>query len=201
MTAPPTSASPPDPILIDLPASIETPRLLLRPPRAGDGPALLDALTESLPALRRFLASLPWVAADPTPASAEAYCRNGEANFLARRDLPFFVFDRASGRLLASTGLHRTVWHTPKTEVGYWCRTGATGQGYVGEAVGALVDYAFRHIGAVRVELITDAENAASRRVAERCGFVLEATQRHERRAPDGTLRSTCVYARWPDAA
>jgi len=190
-----------DPILLDLPPSIETPRLTLRPPRAGDGPALHQALTESLPELRRFLASLPWVAAEQTPESAETFCRNGEANFVARKDLPFLAFEKRTGRLVASAGLHRTAWQTPKTEVGYWCRTSAARNGFVTEAVNALVAYAFRHIRAVRVELITDEENVASRRVAERAGFVLEGVLRHERRAPDGSLRNTCVYARFPNAA
>jgi len=190
-----------DPILLDLPLSIETTRLMLRPPRAGDGTALYEALTESLPALRKFLASLPWVAAEQTLESSEAFCRNAEANFLARKDLPFFVFEKKSGRLVAAAGLHRTVWQTPKTEVGYWCRTSASGNGFVTEAVNALVDYAFRHVNAVRVELITDEENAASRRVAERAGFALEGVLRHERRAPDSSLRNTCIYARVQSAA
>lgn len=187
-----------DPILLDLPSSIETPRLLLRPPRSGDGAALLDAITESLPELRQFLASLPWVAAEQTLASAEAFCRMSEANFLARKDLPFLVFDKPTGRLVAATGLHRTVWQTPRTEVGYWCRTSASGRGFVTEAVVALRDYAARHLKAARVELITDEDNLRSRRVAERAGFVLEGVLRRERRAPDGSLRNTCVYAWLP---
>lgn len=185
-----------EPILLDLPVSIETPRLTLRPPRAGDGPALHEALTESLPELRRFLASLPWVAAEQTLESAETFCRNAESNFIARRDLPFFAFEKGSGRFVASAGLHRTVWQTPKTEVGYWCRTAATGRGYVTEAVLALTAYAFEHLQAVRIELVTDEENGASRRVAQRAGFALEGTLRSERRAPDGSLRNTCVYAK-----
>jgi RimJ/RimL family protein N-acetyltransferase len=187
-----------DPVLLDLPSSIETPRLLLRPPRRGDGAALLEAINGSLPELRRFLASLPWVASEQTLESAEVFCRTGEANFLARKDLPFLVFNRQTGQLVAATGLHRTVWQTPKTEIGYWCRTSASGQGFVTEAVAAVTDYAFEHVKAVRVELITDEENVRSRRVAERAGFVLEGVLKSERRAPDGSLRNTCVYARTP---
>jgi RimJ/RimL family protein N-acetyltransferase len=190
-----------NPILLNLPSSIETSRLTLRPPRTGDGPALHEALTESLLELRRFLASLPWVAEEQTLESAEAFCRNGEANFIARRDLPFFVFEKQSGKLVASAGLHRTVWQTPKTEVGYWCRTQSCGHGFVTEAVSALTAYAFEHIKAARVELITDEENVSSRRVAERSGFTLEGILQKERRAPDASLRNTCVYARTSDAA
>lgn len=187
-----------DPLLLDLPPSIETERLILRPPRAGDGPAFYAAVTESLDDLRQFLGALPWIANEPSAESAELYCRNAQANFVARKDLSLFVFDKADGAFVGGVGLHRTVWATPKTEVGYWCRSSRLGRGYVSEAVASLTAFAFKQLGMARVELITDEANHASRRVAERCGFTLEGTLRHESRAPNGTLRNTCVYARFP---
>jgi RimJ/RimL family protein N-acetyltransferase len=185
-----------DPILLNLPAQIETPRLLLRPPRTGDGAAVFEAVKESISELRRFVASLPWAAAEPSLESSEVFCRTGEANFLLRKDFPFLAFEKSTDRLVVSTGLHRTDWQTPKAEVGYWCRTSATGNGFVTEAVTAVAQYAFDHLKMVRLEIITDEENAASRRVAQRAGFTLEGVLRNERRAPDGSLRNTCVYAR-----
>lgn len=190
-----------DPLLLSLPGTITTPRLLLRVPQAGDGAALCAAVQETLADLRQFLGFLPWVAAEPTPESSEARCRSGAANFLLRTDLPFLIFDKTSGELLGGAGLHRTVWATPKTEVGYWMRSSRAGQGYTSEAVAALLHYAFKHMQAVRVELITDEANTASCRVAERCGFVLEGTLLHERRAPDGSLRNTRIYAQRPAPA
>jgi len=188
-----------NPILLDLPTPIETARLLLRPPQPGDGARLFDAVTESLPELRQFLASLPWIAVDQTVELSEAYCRQGQANFLGRKDLPFLIFEKSTAELVGAVGLHRMAWDTPKVEVGYWGRTSKGRNGYIGEAVMALVDFAFEHIHAMRVELITDEENAPSRRVAERCGFKLEGTLRSERRAPDGSLRNTCISARFPE--
>ena len=187
-----------EPLLLDLPSTITTERLLLRTPQAGDGADLLPALQESLQNLRRFLASLPWVAAEQTLESSERWCRNAQANFLARKDLPFLILERESGELLGACGLHRTVWETPKTEVGYWIRASRAGQGYVTEAVNGLCGYAFAQLDAVRVELVVDEDNTPSRRVADRCGFELEGILRSERRAPDGTLRNTCIYARLP---
>lgn len=67
------------PILLDIPAAIETERLLHRPPRAGDGPELYEAVSESLPELRRFLASLPWVAAEQSASgSKESFAMSAE---------------------------------------------------------------------------------------------------------------------------
>ena len=191
-----------DPILIELPSALETSRLRLRPPQAGDGDRVCAAVTESLPELRQFLASLPWVASEPTPASSEIWCRNAQANFLARKDMPYLLFDKAAGDtdvMVGVVGLHRPVWGTPKFEVGYWVRTRFAGQGYISEGVQALTEMALAQLHAARVELITDEDNAASRRIAQRCGYVLEGTLRNERRAPDGTLRHTCMYARTPN--
>jgi RimJ/RimL family protein N-acetyltransferase len=185
-----------DPVLIDVPAALHTARLFLRPPQAGDGAMVSAAVSESLPELRRFLASLPWVASDPTPESSEVWCRNAQANFIARKDMPYLLLDAATAAMVGVVGLHRPVWATPKFEVGYWVRTRFARQGYISEGVNALTAMALAQLHAARVELITDEDNAASRRIAQRCGFTLEGTLRNERRAPDGTLRHTCMYAR-----
>lgn len=191
--------TPTAPLLLDLPATLDTARLRLRVPQPGDGAALCEAVSESLPELRRFLGALPWVAAEPSAESSEAWCRRSQANFLARTDLPFLMFERASGRLLGATGLHRPDWSLPRLEVGYWCRTRALGQGWVSEAVRAIAAYAFDQAGAVKVDLVTDEEHLASRRVAERCGFTLEGVLRHASRNPAGELRNLCLYARLRD--
>ncbi|HSI55721.1 MAG TPA: GNAT family N-acetyltransferase [Ramlibacter sp.] len=185
-----------DPLLLDLPMAIQTARLALRPPREGDGQALYEGIVETLPALRQFLASLPWVGGEQSPQLSEAWARNASANFIARKDFPFLMFTRDTGELVGAIGLHRPEWTVPKVEIGYWCRASRSGQGLVIEGVSAIIDYAFEHLRALRLEIVTDEENLASRQVALRCGFTLEGTQRHERRAPDGSLRNTCLYGR-----
>ena len=185
-----------NPQLLSLPTTLETERLLIRVPQEGDGPALHAAVCESLPALRQFLSALPWVANPGTPEDAEVRSRTGAAHFVMRTHQPFHLFEKSTGQLLGGAGLLRTAWDTPKTEVGYWIRSSCAGRGYTQEAVLALVDYAFQQMQVVRVELIADEANLASRRVAERCLFELEGILRQDRRATDGSLRNTCVYAR-----
>lgn len=185
-----------NPLLLDLPSSFESERLTLRMPQRGDGQALFEAVSESLVELRRFLVSLPWVAADPSPEASEVFCRNAFANFHARKDFPFLLHEKTTGKLVGVCGLHRPEWTVPKIEIGYWCRTSSVGHGFVSEAVMAVTGYAFTHMEALRAEIVTDDENTASRRVAERAGFALEGTLRNDRRALDGSLRNTCIYAR-----
>jgi [ribosomal protein S5]-alanine N-acetyltransferase len=52
------------------------------------------------------------------------------------------------------------------------------GQGYVTEAVQLVVDYLFGAKKQHRIHLVIVPENGASRRIAEKCGFVLEGTVR-----------------------
>ena len=189
------------PISKDFPDHFETERLLVRAPRAGDGPLVYAATVETLGALRQWPASLPWATAEPSLESSESFCRSGEANFLARTDLPMLIFSRADGDLVACTGLHRMDMNATRLEVGYWCRTSRTGQGLITEAIKGLVTFAQEELGVRRLEIITDAQNTRSRYVAERAGFILEGIQRNERRAPDGSFRDTCVYVTEPDAS
>ncbi|WP_107772748.1 GNAT family N-acetyltransferase [Nocardioides sediminis] len=52
------------------------------------------------------------------------------------------------------------------------------GRGFVTEAVQLLVDYLFGTKKEHRIHLVIVPENGASRRIAEKCGFVLEGTAR-----------------------
>jgi RimJ/RimL family protein N-acetyltransferase len=186
-----------DPLLIDVPESITTPRLLLRCPRRGDGPALLAAQSETLAELQPWM---PWAQEPPTAEYCEAYCRRMHARFILREDLVWLVFERdaggEAGGMLASVGLHRMDWSVPRFEIGYWRRTGSGGRGLVAEAVQALTRLCFDQLGAQRVEIRMDADNAASERVALRAGYTFEALLRDDSRTPQGVPRGTRVYAR-----
>ena len=80
------------PVLLEVPEQIETQRLLIRCPRAGDGRIVHDSVVESLAALRAFPASLPWAMFEPSVAASEQFCREGEANYRLRTSLPMLLF-------------------------------------------------------------------------------------------------------------
>lgn len=164
---------PPTPVV---PSRIETARCVLRPYELADGPALHAAVNASLAELRPWL---PWTDWHPDVAASTETCRRLRAAFDARADFTMGIFDRADGRLLGGTGLHRVKWELPSFEIGYWLRTDAVGRGIVTETTAALVRTCFEALGAVRVELITDPRNERSGKVAERVGFRLEGTLRN----------------------
>ena len=181
-----------NPVLIDLPERIETERLIVRPPRFGDGPAVNAAIRESIAELRPWM---PWAQTEPTVEQTEENMRRAVAKFAAREDLRL-QFHLKDGTFVGSSGLHRINWDVPKFEIGYWVRTSCAGRGYVTEAVAAIARLAFETLRAARVEIRCDEQNVRSRRVAERLGFAQEGTLRNQERDPRGELRNTVVYSK-----
>lgn len=186
-----------EPLLIDWPPLLQSERLLLRAPQAGDGTALNEAVTQSLAELEPWL---PWAQKVPSLKQSELTCRQMAARFAQRSDLPLFIFARAAdgscGRLLGGTGLHRIDWSVSRFEIGYWRRSGEQGHGLISEAVRTLARFAFDQLGARRVEIRMSSDNSRSRAVAERCGFTLEGVLRQDSLDVHGQPRDTAVYAR-----
>lgn len=184
-----------NPLLIDLPEQIETPRLLLRCPMPGDGAMVHAGVVDALDALRAWPASLPWAMGEPSVEASEAFCRQSRVDHLARKALPMLMILKDGGHYIGGSGLHTIDWSVPRFELGYWCRPAFQRQGLVSEAVQAITTLAFEHLGARRIVCLADAANLPSQRVAERAGFELEGVMRHERRDPQGALHDTCLYA------
>ena len=161
----------------------------------GDGPELHAAVRESMDEL---LPWMPWPREHGTVEDSESSARVARARFLERTELRMHFYPKGSGTLVGSSGLHRIDWEVPKFEIGYWCRTRFSGQGYNTEAVRAISALAFDTLGARRVEIRCDPSNGPSARVARRAGFRLEGELRNEALGTDGVLRNTLVYAAIP---
>jgi RimJ/RimL family protein N-acetyltransferase len=180
------------PILVDFPESFETERLLIRSPLPGDGPEVYRAIRESIEELTPWMA---WPKQHRTVDDSEASARRARVAFLTRSELRFHLYAKGTDTLVGVAGLQGIDWDVPKFEIGYWCRTGFTGNGFITEAVRAITSLAFDALGAGRVEIRCDPANLKSARVAERAGFTLEATLKNNEIGTDGSPRDTMIYA------
>nr|WP_319376158.1 GNAT family N-acetyltransferase [uncultured Methanoregula sp.] len=79
-------------------------------------------------------------------------------------------------------------------EIGYWLSESFWGQGIVTDAVRALVPAVFRETALVRIQAGIFANNKASARVLEKCGFLREAVHKNAI-TKDGVLMDEIVYA------
>lgn len=175
-----------------VPNRLETSRLILRCPELSDVPFDYQAIKESLKELKPWM---PWATEDYTLETCEESIRSAIAKYITKEDFRMLFFDKETGKLIGSSGLHRIDWKVPKFEIGYWCRTSETGKGYVTEVVRGLTTLCFEQFNAARVEIRCDDLNLKSAAVAERCGFTLEGILKNNERNSKGELRSTRVYA------
>lgn len=182
-----------DPMLLSIPESFESERLLIRAPLWGDGTAVNKAVEESIEELRPWM---PWAQNLPTIEGSELDIRRSRLQFLERTDLRLMLILKETGQFIGSSGLHRMDWQSRKFEVGYWVCTPFAKQGFITEAVDAITNYAIQELQANRIEIRCDSRNLRSARVAERLGFTLEGTLRKDMCDVDGSLRDTMIFSK-----
>ncbi|MFT4014384.1 MAG: GNAT family protein [Paracoccus sp. (in: a-proteobacteria)] len=174
------------------PPRLETERMVLRLPAHGDHGAWVELRQES----RDFL--VPW---EPVWAPdhltrrsftnrvywAQRAHRNGSA-------LPMFLI-RHDGALLGAITLDN-IRRGPaqSATIGYWIGAPHARQGYMREAIGALVRHAFGAMDLSRIEAACLPENAASRGVLEKAGFKYEGVAQSYLQI-NGRWRNHVLYA------
>jgi len=182
--------------LYELPAHLETDRLLLRPYQPGDGAVYLRLCENN----REHL--LPYERGNPaldvrTLDDAEILVRDFAAAWVARNIFFMGAWEKSTGCLVAQIVLSVVSWDLPEFAVGYFVDKDHQGQGFVTEGVQAALRLAFDHLGAARVRLECNDTNERSIRVAERCGFVREGHLRQTRphlTHADGTPSGDYLY-------
>lgn len=182
-----------NPLLIPVPESFETERLLIRAPQNGDGAMVQEAISESIDQLRPWM---PWAQEVPDEEQSEIGVRQARIQFLKRSDLRLYLIHKDSGRLVGCSGLHRMDWQSRKFEIGYWVRSSCIGQGYITEAVNGITEFAISQLMANRLEIRCDTLNLRSIQVAVRAGFTLEGTFRKDECRTDGSLMDTMIFAK-----
>ena len=181
-----------NPILIEIPLPVITPRLILRQPLPGDGQAVHQAKIETWEGIQKWM---PWATEIGTPETTEADIREAYARFIRREDLRMHGFERESGEFVVSTGLHRFDWKTRRFEIGYFVRQSLQGKGYATETANALTRFAFKALGAHAVAISHAEGNEPSRRVIEKLKFEKEGIARNDMILPDGTVTNCHIYS------
>lgn len=178
---------------------LETERCVVRCFELADARALHDVLLADSAHLARWL---PWARDEPQSISAHVQLvRDFRRRFDGDEDYAYGVFDRPTGALAGSVAL-RPVPDEPATwTLGYWIASAHVGRGLATEATGALVACAFEVERAARVEIHCDASNLASRAVAARLGFRLDAELRARGHSP-GEARAvhSLLAAEYPES-
>jgi len=174
------------PLLI-APAPIETERLAVRLVLESDLPALMEVNSDE--AVTALLPYATWRSA----ADAEAWLarmRDIEATGLA---FQFVVVLKSAERAIGTCLLFRFDEGSARAELGYALGRAYWGQGFMREALTALLDSAFGTMGLRRLEDEVDTANAPSARLLQRLGFTNEGLLR-QRWMTNGKAKDVEVY-------
>ena len=162
---------------------------MLRQWRLEDAPAVAAACRDA--EIERWLAFVP----QPyTEDDARFYIRDCLQAGSDRT--PFAIADAETGEVIGSIDMRINRLRTG--HIGYWLAPGARGRGLTAEALLALSRWAFEEHGLGRVELVTDPDNIASQRVAEKAGFTREAVLRSILITRDGGRRDGVMFSLLP---
>jgi ribosomal-protein-alanine N-acetyltransferase len=179
--------------LPELPERMEAERIYLRSYEAGDGRWFYAMSQRNRQHLARYEAENVVMSIE-SEQDAEAMVRELAADWQARNCFFMGVFDKETDEFVAQVYVGPVNWDVPEFEIGFFVDRDHEGQGYVTEAVRAVMGYIFEHLHAHRVRLECDDTNVRSWRVAERCGMVKEGHVRENKRNADGKLSGTLHF-------
>jgi RimJ/RimL family protein N-acetyltransferase len=160
--------------------------LALRPWTEDDVPALVAACND--PGIRWWI---PLIPSPYTEQDALAFVR-GEVT-PDERSFAMTVGDSVAGSIGLSLNSHGY-----KGRVGYWVAAPARGCGLCTRALRLLSRWALDELDLQRLELITDPDNLASQRVAEKVGYQREGVLRAHLHHPDGRIRDSVMFSLLP---
>lgn len=162
--------------------TLTTERLVLRPPRPADAPAVHAACQD--PEIPRWTnVPSPYGMQDAVdfvgPVSERNWHEDTAYTFAMTAKAP--GLPDGDGTLVGCIGLVRLAQLAPPTrqaELGYWTVKEHRGRGYTTEAARAVVRWAFTDLGVERMEWYAEVGNTSSRAVALKTGFHMEGTLR-----------------------
>ena len=137
-------------------------RVLLRPPRATDGPAFVALVRASGVFLR------PWSYPPATLAGFRKYQRMSRTPTYQG----LLLVRREDGALLGTLNLSQIFRGSFRSAyLGYWIGRPHAGRGFMTEGMELLLRCAFGKLRLHRIEANVQPGNAASRALVRRCGF------------------------------
>ncbi len=160
-----------DPIILNIPTRILTPRLILTSPKSGEGKLIAEAVRETWVDLNTWEDWAISLEENATEEYWEIKTRKAAAQFILRESLEFRSYCRATGKFIGITDICYPNWRVRSFIIGYWIRESEQGKGYATEASNALLRYAFGSLSALYVGLGHAEGNQASSKVINRLGF------------------------------
>ena len=163
-------------------ATIETRRLILRPPMPADAAAITRAIDDD----EEIASFIPAMPVPYTEADARDWLDGIPGRWETIREVPFAITERDVDEMIGAI----SVRLQPGGSIGYWLAESSRGCGLMTEALIAVVRWTAAEHGIRDLHLTMHPDNLASQRVAENAGFVHAGLVVHEPPFGDGGMRA-----------
>lgn len=163
---------------------IETERLILRPFELNDADRVAVLLREKC--ISDMTANIPY---PYSPQMAVEWISLHQDAFKERIALVYAIVDKRNDELIGAVSF--PLWDDNEAVIGYWLGVEYWGNGYMPEAVTALINFAVSYLGISKVTALHLVENAQSRSVIQKLGLSY-IENRFD--LIDGERREVCCY-------
>ena len=169
----------------------QTTSVIIRPFVLSDAVGLLEAVSESIEHLCRWMT---WCKRDYASVDAQGFLCQSVSDWEAGKNFSFAILDSEHQTILGSVGLNSINRTHNFANMGYWIRSGHIRNGAASAAVRLAAAYGIKKLRFNRLELVIPTNNLASIRVAQKAGAKHEGVLR-SRLILDGKIHNTAVYS------
>jgi ribosomal-protein-alanine N-acetyltransferase len=158
------------------PVVLKTPELRLQALRFRDRTQWNNVRIENREWLAPWEATTPIISQDEPPSRLPSYFEmvrtlNSEAR--EARSFSFAIWHQRN--LIGQISLGGVIYGAMRgAHIGYWIDKNYANRGFTTQAVSTLTDFSFSALSLHRIEINIRPENTASRRVAEKAGYIFE---------------------------
>jgi ribosomal-protein-alanine N-acetyltransferase len=162
-----------DELLADLPV-LETERLLLRKVSLDDAADIFEYATD--PEVPKFM---PW---EPHQSIQETYdyLERVIKRYQEHDPGPWAIVRKRDAKMIGTCSYGSWEREHRRAEIGYVLNQRYWGQGYMTEAIGAIIAFGFRELGLNRIQARCEVPNIGSARVMEKAGMTFEGVLRQQ---------------------
>ena len=160
-----------DELLAELP-TLETERLLLRKITPADEADVFAYASD--PEVPKFMSWAPHQSFE----DSRAYLATVFKRYEKHNPGPWGIVHKGAAKLIGTCAYHDWQRNDRRAEIGYVLSRSYWGQGYMAEAVRALIAFGFGEMGLNRIQAMCDVPNTGSARVMDKVGMRFEGVLR-----------------------
>lgn len=169
-------------------------RISLRIYRSDDVEPLYEAVRESV---RELTPWMPWCTETYTRKESRDWVLSRRQAWAEDEEYSFVIEETGTGRFLGGVGLNSINRLNNWANLGYWVRSSEAGKGVATSATVLVARWGLLEQSFQRLEILAATGNAASLRVAEKCGAVREGVLRNRIRV-HGRVWDAVIYSLIP---